>query len=107
MVGIEYNDGDVIITLVAGDDEDCDAYIGTDADDHTAGRKLWNYGIIDSLSFACFLVPQSREGLERKSDFLLQSAERAAFEACVAACAGCLCCSLFSNSPPMRYITCL
>ena len=27
----------LIVILIAGDDEDCDDHIGTDADDHTEG----------------------------------------------------------------------
>ena len=50
-MGIEYNDGDVIVILIAGDDEDCDDHIGTDADDHTAGVKIMaenEYGKLES-----------------------------------------------------------
>ena len=30
----------LIVILIAGDDEDYDDHTGTDADDHTAGRKI-------------------------------------------------------------------
>ena len=49
-MGIEYNDGDVIVILIAGDDEDCDDYIGTDANDHTAGVRIMaenEYVVVD------------------------------------------------------------
>ena len=40
----------LILILIACDDEDCDAYIGTDADDHTAGVKIMaenEYVVVD------------------------------------------------------------
>ena len=47
-MGIEYNDGDVLIILIAA--EDCDDYIGTDANDHTAGVRIMaenEYVVVD------------------------------------------------------------